>query len=205
MTTYAYPNTVAFQVESAEWRLEDSVLISNSPLTGSIKTKEIPGARWVVTIGYSAAMTDAERAEVEGWWASAGQRKHDLTLWHQKRPEPRGTIKGVASGTVVGAWSQGASALVISVGVPHAGKTLLTGDLFGLAGRVRMVRADAVVDGSGNIGPGFEPPLEAAVSNGAAINFVRPTSRFLHNAAGVAVPWRGDRGGPAFSVPLVEL
>jgi hypothetical protein len=203
MTTIAYPNTNIFLPESILWRLEDSVSITTSALNGHTKTKELPGARWVVTLSYGE-QTAAERAEVEGWWAKSGQRKHDITLWHHSRPQPRGTIAGL-SPSVLGATAQGVDAISFACGAGTAGRTMKTGDLFGVGGRIRMVTADAVVDGSNNIGVFFEPTLEAAVSNGAAVTLLRPTSKFISVSGGVAVPYRGSFGGPGFSIDLVEV
>ena len=52
MATLTYPTTEPFRPESMLWRLEDSVAISTSSLNGVTRTKELPGARWVVELSY---------------------------------------------------------------------------------------------------------------------------------------------------------
>ena len=203
MATLTYPTTEPFRPESMLWRLEDSVAISTSSLNGVTRTKELPGARWVVELSYDQ-QDDIERATVEGWWARAGQRKNDLLLWHYKRPQARGTI-GATAGTAALTTVQGATSMQIAFGGAHAGKTMLAGDLFGAGGRVRMMTEDATANGAGVLISVFEPPLEATVTAGAAITLLRPTSKFINTAAGVAVPYKGNRGGPGFTVTLAEI
>lgn len=195
MTTIAYPYTGPFRAAALDWWLEDNIIVSRSPMTGSIQTMEFPGALWMVNLTLPAA-THADRADVEGFFAGL-RRSNRLALWHLQRPEPRGTLRGTPTvGTGGAAW--GATSIPISGAV---GATILRGDLFGIRGQ--LVMATAPVTLSGGTGTlAFSPPLRQAVTAGTSIVWDKPTTTFV-----LQEPFRAryePGADPSVSISLVE-
>lgn len=89
--------------------------------------------------------THAHAARVEAFIASARGMTNTVNLYHLKRPEPVGTMRGAPKTNGVAA--RASSILIFTT----AGATLRAGDLFGAGGLLFMVQDDCVADGAGNL------------------------------------------------------
>lgn len=203
MAVYAYPTFSHFVPEKADMGIRSNVMMSISPLNGAMQTIEVPGSRWVTSLTYSAAQSADLRAEIEAFWARVRGQVHRVSLWHFRRPEPRGTIRG-ASPTLGSNLALGATSCAFN-GLSN-GQTLLPGDLFGIGGQLLMCTNQTAVTavGSAMSGIQFSPPLRADASAGAPVQLVRPSANFILTEPEVRVPYEGY-GVSAFTVDLMEF
>lgn len=198
MTTYAYPDTAPFRPQSFVAGLKSSVLVSTSPLNGSVQTVELLGDRWTFALDY-APHTLADQSALEGFWNRIRGRANRVQIWHMGRAAPRGTMRG--SPTLSGSHARGALTLSITT---TAGATLLAGDLIGINSQIVQAAADATADGAGTMTLQIVAPLRAAASNGTAVSWDKPTALFMVNNDQVRVPYGVGQVHPGFSVDLIE-
>lgn len=151
--------------------------VFSSPLTQSVQTIEIVGARWQA----SFSLSDREEADtvlIQAHLMKLRGRANRSLIYNFARPTPRGTIAGTP--LVNGASQTGAALAIDGCTV---GTTLLAGDFIGVAvgsgTELKMVTADATANGSGEMTLAIEPPLRASPSDNAAITTTRPTARFM--------------------------
>jgi hypothetical protein len=191
MATINYPSGTHHLPSRFEAELRGSVLVSVSPLTGSVSTLEIPGARWVFRLGYDPAYF-GEQAEREALWSAVRGQANRLALYHFARPAPRGTMRG--SPTLGATAAAGATTINIS-----GSGTLLAGDMLGIGGQLVQVVANTSSLSSTQI----QPAIRTSRSGGTPVVWDKPTSTFLLMTPGVSVPY-GPALGDAFEVELME-
>lgn len=178
MTTYAFP-TLSRPPSSFVWRLLSNTQTLESPLTGSIQTIELPGARWAFTASWPG-FTETDAALMQSFLAKLRGQANRFTMYNFARKVPRGTAAGVPTVN-----NESGSPTTLQTGTTlitkswTAGVTLKEGDFFGVNGELKMVTAAATADGSGNMTITFEPPLRASPAHGAAITYTNPTATFM--------------------------
>ena len=173
MTTHAWPTLARTAPGAMTWKLKSNTRSSQSPFSGSIQTREIPGARWMVSFTMED-LDEEDAAPLQAFLAKLRGRSGRFYLHNFARPTPRGTIAGTP--LVKGAAQTGTS---LNIDGCTVGTTLVPGDFFGVNGELKMVVATATADGSGEMTVVFEPPLRAAPADNAAIVTDKPTATFM--------------------------
>ena len=156
MTTYAWPE--AWGANRFEMRVQPNQEVFGSMFSpASVQVADLGGDHWVASLSIPPGILASKGAEVEAFLNRLRGALNFVSLYHLKRPLPRGTMRGgtTASWTTSGAaamtWTtSGAAAMTWTVGSPHTraaiaqfatvaplymlpGYTLEPGDLFGLA------------------------------------------------------------------------
>ncbi len=157
------------------FRLRPNTQSMTSPLTQSVQTVELPGARWMASITW-ADLTGEEHRIIKAWLAQlrgqAGRfRLHDLT-----HPTPAGT-GATGAITVSGAGQAGGTLSTTGWPVSTSG-LLLPGDYIGVNGELKLITLNATSNSSGVATLTFEPPLRASPADGAAITLDQPSAVF---------------------------
>lgn len=173
MTAIAWPSLTRSGPRNLDWSLVSNTVSFQSPLSGAVQTVEFPGARWKVSF-LLENLVEADAALFQAFLARLRGRAGRFTLHNFARPAPRGTIAGTV--LVKGAGQTGTT---LAIDGCAAGATLLAGDFFAVAGELKMVVADAVADGAGEMSVTFEPPLRAAPADNAPLTLDRPTATFM--------------------------
>jgi len=201
MATYSYPNTRTFQTAGLEWGLRANVIVNASRFSGSIERIELPGARWFGTLTYPEApyVLSTEAAEREAYWAKVNGPANLVSLWHLRRPNPAGTMRG--SPVLSSALAQGATVLPITT---TAGATLQPADMLKVSGMLFMVTAPATANGSGAMSVSVTPPARLAALAAAAVEWDRPTGLFMPTGE-VRIGYQPGGTQSRFSVDLVEV
>jgi len=156
-----------------EWGLQANTQSFESPLTGSVQTLELPSPRWLANLTFEH-LKDSEAAALQAFLASLRGRAGRFSLHNFARPVPRGTAAGTP--LVAGAGQTGTS---LNLDGFTAGTTLEAGDLIGVNGELKMVKALATAAGAGAMTVSFEPPLRASPADNAPITLNQPTATFM--------------------------
>lgn len=182
---------MARQDEGIEW----DVQLTKSR-SGKVTTFGLPGARWVCSVNVPGDTVShlVDRRQLEALKLQLRGGANRLLLWNLLTPVPLGTMRGAP--VVNGAVAAGATSLAIT-NVP--GTTLLRGDRLGVGGQRIMLTADAALNGTIQ----FLPPLRGPVSNGAAVVWDKPTTRYVLTDPRDVFPVDGTKL-PGFSFELVE-
>lgn len=173
MTTLTWPTLTKGTPAQLEWSLMANTQTYQSPLSRSVQTVELPGARWRVSFTLED-LDAADTAILQAFMAKLRGRAGRFTLHNFARTSPRGTAAGTP--LVAGASQTGTS---LNLDGFTAGTTLLAGDFFGVNGELKMVVADATANGSGQMAVTFEPPLRSSPADNAAITISSPTATFM--------------------------
>lgn len=197
MATITYPNTPAFAPERFSIELRANVLVSVSPLTGSLTTLQIPGSRWLFALQMPTGSPEWQ-AQREALLSKLEGQANRVTMWHIFRPVPRGTMRGapVLASTAL----SGATTLSIQT---TAGATLLAGDMLGVGAQLVQVVDDAQANGSGVLNANVRAALRNQANAGAAVTWDRPTALCVPAAPGVAVGYTSMKGG-GYLLELME-
>ena len=169
----AWPTLTRSAPAEMEWALVANTQTFTSPLTNSVQTVELPGARWRVDFTLRN-LDEADTAVLQAFLAQLRGRAGRFTLHHFARPAPRGTARGTP--LVKGASQTGTSLLIDGMTV---GATLLPGDFFAVNGQLKMATATATANGSGEATVSFEPPLRASPADNAVVTLESPTATFM--------------------------
>lgn len=221
MTTYAWPE--AWGANSFEMWVQSNQRVFQSAFNpAAVQVLDLGGSFWVASLSIPAGILASKGAQVEAFLNRLRGSQNSLSLYHLKRPLPRGTMRGgtTASWTTSGAaamnWTtSGAQAMTWTVGSPYTrqavaqyatsaslymlpGYTLEPGDLFAFAatGQTVMYVGDTtlVADGSGLMTVEFAPEARFAVPAFTPITFDRPTVNFrLRDGKPPAVTWKPGR------------
>lgn len=186
MTDIAFPALARETVRVLQWSLVAPAQAFRSPFDGTLQTGSTQGPRWEAVLSFRP-MVEADAVEIQAFKAKLRGQANRALVPYTARRVPRGTI--TTSGvTVNGALSAGASQLTLA-GCGNA-KTLLTGDYFSVGGEFKMVVDGPYTSTAGGAMSNvkFEPPLRAAVSNGASVTLSSPTCRMVQKAADTG--WR---------------
>lgn len=175
MTTYAWPTGREWLPRAMSLMLEPNVRSFVSPYTRSSQMIDLLGEAWVMT------MTLGERKHAAGAAREAFLAKlrggvHTVNLWHFRRPTPRGTLRGAL--TLAAQAAQGAQTLSVTGGAGQANRTLLAGDMLGLAGQLLMVSQDCQANGSGVISVPLANRVRSTQPATTAVSWDRPVSQF---------------------------
>jgi hypothetical protein len=173
MTTPTFPGTLT--PSGMTWALISNSQSSQSPLSKAVKTYELPGAAWSVTLSYSNWL-DEDLAPLEAFLNSLRGMAGRFLLWNMKRPKPR----GVATGTPV-VVNSGSTKTALKTSGWTASKTgiLLPGDFVGVNGELKQVIDSVDSDSSGDATLTIEPPLRTIPDDDAAITTDKPTATFM--------------------------
>lgn len=174
MTTLAWPTLSRSAPASVEWTLQANTQVFESPLTRSVATLEIPGARWAVKFTL-ANLQESDTRLLQAFMYRLRGRAGRFTLHNFLRATP----SGVATGTpvVYGASQTGAS-LVTAGWTPSTTGILKAGDFWSVNGELKMLVEDAASDGSGHATLVFEPPLRESPADAAALTVGLATATF---------------------------
>lgn len=171
MTTLSMPSTPGFT--NSRFGLRSNTQSFESPLTRSVQTVELTGARWFA----SYSLPPMLRASAAAWIAFLVALQGRAGRFYGFDPDaktPRGTWAGTP---LVNGGSQTGSSLILDGFT--AGATVKAGDLFGVNGELKMITADGTADGSGNLTISFKPSLRAAPADDAAITSTNPTCTMM--------------------------
>lgn len=171
MTILTFPNLRGGlgPAESFVWRKLSNTQVFESPLTRSVQTLALPGARWACTAMWQN-LTPADAALARAFLYALRGRAGRFTLHNFSRPVPRGTAAGTP--LVAGASQVGASLITDGWSV---GATVLAGDFVGVGTELRVALADATANGSGVMTLAFDEPLRASPADNAPLVLTRPT------------------------------
>lgn len=183
MTTYAWPE--AWQPSRFEATLVPNDRRFRSPFSQAEQVADLLGERWQFVLTLPPVFPSQQPAR-EAYLARLRGGAHTISMWHLKRPQPRGTMRGTP--TLAAAAAQGADAVSIQ---GAAGETLYAGDLFGLAAgtgtQLLMVAADVTANGAGVMSVALVNRLRVGAASGAAVTWDRPSVLFrLQGAVPVA-------------------
>jgi hypothetical protein len=173
MTIHAWPALNKFEPATWDWSLVSNTQTFSSPLSGSVQTLEMPGARWRVTFQMNS-MTAADSALLRAWFAKLRGQSGRFYLHNMAHPIPRGVGGGVP---VVSGAGQSGSSLTTS-GWPVSATVLKAGDFFEVNSELKMAVADAVSNASGVASVAFEPPLRNSPANATGITTNKPLAIF---------------------------
>lgn len=172
MTIYTWPTLSRNSPAELEWSLISNTQEFTSPLSNSVQTVEMPGAKWRASFTMQN-LTEDDAALLQAFMTRLRGKSGRFTLHNMARFRPRGTHTGAA--LVYGA---GQSGTTLAIDGCAAGATLLAGDFFGVNGELKMVVESATANGAGQMVVTFEPPLRASPADNAPITVDSPVATF---------------------------
>lgn len=173
MTTLTWPTLTRAAPRVLDFALVPNTQAFQSPLSGSVQTVEMPGARWKMAF-VMENLSEADAALLQAFLVRLRGRAGRFALYNFARADPRGTLRGTP--LVKGAAQTGNTLAIDGCTV---GGTLLAGDLFAVNGELKMLVADATADGAGEMTLTFEPPLRGAPADNMALTLSKPTATFM--------------------------
>lgn len=189
MTTLTFPTLSG--PTTWTWKKMNNTQTFASPLTQSVQTGVLPGARWACTATFENLQA-ADAASLRTFLARLQGTAGRFYMGNQ----PHRTIRGTGAGTplVKGAAQTGYSLITDGWTV---GTTVLAGDFIGFNGgaELRMVVTDATANGSGEITLAFDEPIRTSPNDNSAIVINDPTCimrlvsddlQIVYNAGGFA-------------------
>jgi len=193
LTTYSFPSLTP---NNTEWRLISNTAAFGDPLTGVVQTLSRPGARWAVTMSFTALDAD-DRATLQAFLIKLRGQENRASIYDHSHTQ-RGNLGGTP---VVNGGSQTGTSLVTS-GWSGDNPVIRAGDYFTVNGELKMVTADANhTAGAATIS--FEPALRASPTNGAALTVSNPTATFM--LSGNDVGWSNRPASfSGFTIEFVE-
>ena len=175
MSTLSFPTWSRSAPSQMSFSLVANTMSFSSPLTRSVQTSELPGARWAAKMTFQN-LTDADVRIFKAWINKLSGMAGRFYLWDFTHPVPSGTAAG--SPLVNGA-SQVGRTLITDGWTASQSGLLLPGDYFGVNGELKVITAPAVSDSDGNATLEFESPLRASPDNNAVITITRPTCTMM--------------------------
>ena len=162
MPTLTLPSFPAFR--SSRFGLRANSQSFESPLTRTVQTLELTGARWFAT--YELPPMKRDRSAIwMAWLTSLQGRAGRFYGYDPDCRRPRGT--GAGTPLVNGASQSGLS--LITDGWSVSQFVLRAGDYFTVNGELKMVTADASANGAGQATIAFTPSLRASPADNAAL------------------------------------
>lgn len=197
MTIYTWPNLSRIAPGSLDWGLTSNTQAFGSPLSGSVQTLELPGARWRFSFDMNS-LAPEDSAILRAWLVGLRGRSGRFYMHNMSQSSPRGA--GGGSPVVSGA---GQSGVALSTnGWPLSTTVLKVGDFFEVNGELKMVMANVVSNASGVATVTFEPPLRASPANLASIITVKPKAIFKLDDDTVRWLTTPSMRGPLGSFPI---
>ena len=197
MTTLAFP-TLSRDPMQWQWRKLSNTQTFESPLTRGVQTLALPGARWACTAAWDN-LQPADAAMLRAWLAKLQGTAGRFYLGNLGQPTPRGTALGTP--LINGASQTGAT---LATDGWTAGATLLAGDFIGYnaGAELRMVIADAIANGSGQMSVSLDEPIRVSPTTDTALVVAAPTCimRLAGDEVGTDYLW----GYSNFTLEAVE-
>lgn len=168
MTILSLPESPAFK--TSKFGLKSNTVTFQSPLSGSVQTLEMPGARWTA----SYVLPPMKRSSAAAWQAFFVQLRGQAGRFYGYDPDAR-TPRGVATGApLVNGSGQTGNTLAVDGWTPNVSGILKAGDYVafdaGVTGReLHMVVSDADSDGSGQANISIEPPIRISPADNAPL------------------------------------
>jgi hypothetical protein len=173
MTIHTWPTLSRTAPPTLDWALVSNTQTFGSPLSGSVQTVEMPGARWQFSYPMNNLSAD-DAALLRAFLVKLRGQSGRFYMHNWAQPLPRGVGGGVPK--VNGAGQSGTT--LVTNGWPVSATVLKTGDFFEVGTELKMAVADATSNASGVATITFEPPLRASPANLAAITTTRPKGIF---------------------------
>jgi hypothetical protein len=168
MATYDHPT--ALKPENMEWGSTKAGVQFRSPVDGSVEAIEFPGAFWTLSIGYPPVF-DTDSGLLESFWSMMAGGFNKVTLWHLKRPQPLGTMRGTP--TLAASVARGADTLTI-----NTTGGLKAGDFFKIGNQLFRCLFDCNAVG-GVLTVPLVQRVRSALTAGAAVTWDKPTTTFI--------------------------
>jgi hypothetical protein len=183
MTILTFPTlTTIPRPAQLDWRLLSNTQKFESPLTKTIQTMELPGARWAASFTLEN-LPDDDAAKLQSFLVKLRGQAGRFYMWNMARENPR----GIATGTpLVNGASQSGITLAIDGCNPNITNWLLEGDYFEVNGELKMVTANCNTNESGQTAITFEPPLRSSPPDNAVITLTKPKCKMMLNDAEVS-------------------
>src|SRR5262249_46234072 len=141
-----------------------------SPLTKTVQRVLLGGARWSATYSLPAM----KRSQAAAWRSFFLQLAGSVNTFNGYDPDCKVPL-GTATGTpLVNGASQTGSSLITHNWTANI-TALKMGDYFSVNGELKLVTADALTDGSGNVTISFMPALRSSPADDAALTVNRPS------------------------------
>lgn len=172
MATLDFPDITP---DGESWTLTYNTQSFTSDLNGAMQTAELPGARWSVSLTFSARQDFTART-LKGFVSSlrgrAGRFWVTPSDW-----EPLGNPSGspvLASAAISGTSSIDTSGWDVSIA-----SLFEVGDYFEIGGELKQVTAPVSSDGLGGATIQFAPPLRIGQLSGTSIRYNQPRCRMM--------------------------
>lgn len=162
MPTLSLPSYPSFR--SSRFGLRANTQSFESPLTRSVQTVELTGARWFATY----ELPPMKRAQASAWMAFLIALQGRAGRFYGYDPDcrrPRGT--GAGTPLVDGGGQTGSS--LVTDGWAALSPVLRAGDYVGVNGELKMVTADVTSNGAGQATIAFKPSLRASPADNAPL------------------------------------
>lgn len=150
---------------SVEMSLRTNTQRYISELNGVEQASQLPGARWMATLGFDRRMGEKARI-LRAFFSSLLGPAGRFYLPVFDQPTPAGSAQG--PGIVSGAGQTG-STLTTSGWTPDQAGLLLAGDYFQVGDELKILTADASSDAAGVAVLTFVPPLRTSPADAAQI------------------------------------
>lgn len=174
MTIYTFPDLSIPAPNTFQWGSVYNTQKFESPITKSVQTLESPGMRWKCSMGYESLLEE-DAALLESFIMKLRGQAGRFYLHNFSRPVPRGTVGGSPKVN-----NESASPTELQTGNSlitngwSAGSVLKEGDYFSFNNELKMVKANATADGSGNMTITFEPPIRSSPAHLTDIVTTKP-------------------------------
>ena len=171
--TLSIPNGINFR--TVRFGLQTNTQSFISPLSGTVQTLELTGARWAGDF-ILPPLSRPQAAEFLAFLQELGGMAGRFKGYDPSATLPRGNMTG--STLLVNGASQTGKSLICD-GAAVSTTVLLKGDFIEVNNELKMIIADATSDGSGNVTLNFAPALRAAPPDDASITTTNPTCTMM--------------------------
>lgn len=200
MATLDWPTERAFQPQRVQFGAVTPKAAWAAPFTGQVQSISHLSDRLACTLMLPPC-SHADAGKREAFFLALASTGDWVRLGHPTRPVPAGTLRGTP--TVASTTAAGARSLSVQ-GV--AGDTLLAGDPLGGGGMLLLTGyAGATANGSGVLTVPLVLPTRAALTAGAAITWLQPTTTWQCTLDVLALRYNPGRWQDAIEVPLREV
>jgi len=190
-----------------------------SPLTRSVQTYELPGARWSFTATWEN-LSDIDARILKGWLARLRGGAGRFYMWDMQHPVPNGLAYGsgnvggyVEDNQITTSWAVALTAdnthftadssLLVTTDTQQL--WFLPGDYIGINGELKMV-TDVATGGPAGVTISVEPPFRTSPPIGTAISFVKPTCVMrLINDTQDSAEYNRDRNNTSVTISGMEV
>jgi hypothetical protein len=170
MTTISMPTSPGFI--SSRFGLRANTQSFESPLTRSVQTVEMTGARWMASYTLPPMLPNTENADKwQAFLLQCAGMAGRLYFFDPDKRTPRGIATGVP--LVMGGSQTGRSLITDGWTAGQTG-IMKAGDYFQVGTELHRVVADCNSNGSGQATLTFEPPLRDSPSDNAPLTVTNP-------------------------------